>query len=140
LLDAGAAVRILSEAEIHVQISQVVWGNVLRSSSAELNYRRTMRSAVTDCDVAAFLLYDPHFPRSLNFCLSAILEAARKLPNSRDTVKKITQALESRYELDNSQQLGDEFRDYLNQLQLDLCGLHLHFSQTWFSLGQKDTV
>lgn len=140
LLDAGAAVQILSEAEIHVQISQVVWGNVLRSSSAELNYRRTMRSAVTDCDVAAFLLHDPHFPRSLNFCLSAILEAARKLPNSKDTVRKITRVLEFRYEFDNPQQLGDEFRDYLNQLQLDLCGLHLHFSQTWFSLEQKDAV
>jgi len=140
LLDAGAVIQILSEAEIHMLIGQVVWGNVLRSSSADLSYRRTMRSAVRDCDVAAFLLYDPHFPRSLHFCLSAILAAVKKLPNSNEVVEKLQRILKTRYELENSQRLGDEFRDYLNQLQLDLGGLHLQFSQTWFSLEQKDTA
>lgn len=139
LLDAGTAVRILSEAEIHMKVSQVIWGNVLRSNSAELSYRRTVRKAVNNCDVATFLLYDPHFPRSFYFCLDSMLGTAKKLPNNKGLVEKINRILDQRYALDSSESLDKGFRDHLNQLQLDLADLHLHFNQTWFSLQQKDT-
>lgn len=139
LLDAGVAAQIQGEAETDILISQVVWGNVLRSSSAELSYRRTMRSAVHERDVAAFLLEDEHFPRSLRFCLSHMLGALDDLPNSDAAKKEINNALESQFELDENKRLGVDFRDYLNQQQLYLNDLHQRFNETWFAVAQRGT-
>ncbi len=137
LVDAGAAAQIEGEAETRIEISQVVWGNVLRSSGAELSYRRTVRSAVRDLDVAEFLLQDPDFPRSLLFCLTAMRSAAKQLPNNRQAIELLDKALEFRYVLDEDDSLGNELRDYLNQVQLDLITLHQCFSDTWFAVNQR---
>lgn len=137
LLDAGAAAQIQGEAETQMRISQVVWGNVLRSSSAELNYRRAMRSAVRESDVASFLLKDPHFPRGLNFCLIQMLSAVAALPNSSNAKKSLDEALAFQFDLDDSKRLGEEFREYLNQQQLNLIELHQGFNETWFSVVQR---
>ncbi len=139
LLDAGAAAQIQGEAETQMWISQVVWGNVLRSSSAELNYRRTMRSAVHESDVAAFLLEDPCFPRGLNFCLCQMLSAVDDLPNSGRVKEALSKALEFKFDLNDSKRLGAEFREYLNQQQLNLNDLHQDINETWFSVVQRGT-
>lgn len=137
LLDAGAAALLQSEEDTELNLSQVVWGNVLRSSSADMSYRRTMRSAVLDRDVAEFLLEDPHFPRSLQFCLNQIRDAAEQLPRGAEVVSSIDKPLASPYDLDAAGALGFAFRDYLNQLQLELGELHNCFSQSWFSLEPR---
>ncbi|MCW8885069.1 MAG: alpha-E domain-containing protein [Motiliproteus sp.] len=137
LLDAGTAAQIEGESDTRLQINQVIWGNVLRSSSADMNYRRTMRSAVSATEVAAFLLEDSHFPRSLHFCLSHMLSAVETLPNGRAVGKHLDRILKYRYVLDDHQPLGEEFRDYLNQLQLELNDLHSCFNETWFGQTQK---
>ncbi|SIS97433.1 alpha-E domain-containing protein [Neptunomonas antarctica] len=137
LLDAGAAAQIQGEAETHVLISQIVWGNVLRSSSAELSYRRTMRSAVHESDVAEFLLEDPYFPRSLHFCLSSMLSAIKDLPNNAKAKTALQKASKVHFELDESKRLGVEFREYLNQQQLNLNDMHQMFNETWFAIIQR---
>ncbi|MCP5212695.1 MAG: alpha-E domain-containing protein [Hahellaceae bacterium] len=132
LLDAGAAAQIQGEAETDVRISQVVWGNVLRSSSAELCYRRTMRSAVHQNDVAKFLLQDSQFPRSLKYCLDDMLQSVKALPNRNKATEAVNAALGSEFGMDEGKRLGVEFRDYLNQQQLNLRNLHQVFSEIWF--------
>lgn len=137
LLDAGAAAQIQGEAETRMRISQVVWGNVLRSSSAELSYRRTMRSAVHEGDVAVFLLEDRYFPRSFRFCVSQIQDAVKGLPQNKAIKKALAQSFESSFEMDESNRLREDFRKYLNQQQVTLMALHQICADTWFSLAQR---
>ncbi len=137
LLDAGAAAQLEGEAETDMHISQVVWGNVLRSSSAELSYRRTMRSAVHESDVAEFLLEDPYFPRSLRFCLDSMINAVKDLPNNAAAKKALRATLDVEFELDSHKRLGFEFREYLNQQQVNIGGLHQVINTTWFAMLQR---
>ena len=120
-----------------MKISQVIWGNVLRSSSAELSYRRTMRSAVRSHDVAIFLLEDPDFPRGLLSCLGHMQRAAKQLPNGVIAIKKLNRMIKFRCMLEDDQGLGEQFRDCLNEIQLDLNQLHILFSDAWFSIGHR---
>jgi uncharacterized alpha-E superfamily protein len=138
LLDAGVAAQMQGEVDTDMRISQVVWGNVLRSSSAELSYRRTMRSAVHEKDVAEFLLKDPHFPRSLMFCVSRMLAAVKELPKHSRAKKALTE-LDLEFDLENEQNLGEAFREYLNQQQIQIANLHQIFSESWFTGFQRGT-
>lgn len=137
LLDAGAAALLPGEVDSELNLNQVVWGHVLRSSSADLSYRRTMRSAVQDRDVATFLLEDPHFPRSLHYCLSQIRSSAELLPNGDKVIFCLDEAKGLSYDLDKPEAMGEAFREYLNQQQLDLGTLHNCVSQSWFSLDLR---
>ncbi|WP_207062139.1 alpha-E domain-containing protein [Motiliproteus sp. SC1-56] len=140
LLDAGAAAQIQGEAETNMAISQVIWGNVLRSSSADLAYRRTTRSAVSAQEVAAFLLQDPDFPRSVRFGLAGMRHAASRLPHGRDVVGQIDRQLEAIDALDVETLLDGRFRDFLNEVQLDLIDLHQRFGETWFSYDEPEVA
>jgi uncharacterized alpha-E superfamily protein len=139
LLDAGAAAQLEGEVETDMHISQVVWGNVLRSSSAELSYRRTMRSAVHEKDVAEFLLEDPDFPRSFRFCVDSMLNGVKNLPNNTDAKKAISTMLDVEFKLDSDKRLGFEFREYLNQQQVNIGSLHQVINTTWFAMLQRGT-
>lgn len=139
LLDAGAAALLPGEVDSELNLNQVVWGHVLRSSSADLSYRRTVRSAVQDRDVASFLLEDPHFPRSLQYCLSEIRNSAERLPNGEAVVTCLDDTQEGSYDLDKPEAMGVAFREYLNQQQLDLGALHFSVVQSWFSLDVRSS-
>ncbi len=139
LLDAGAAAQLEGEVETDMHISQVVWGNVLRSSSAELSYRRTMRSAVHERDVAEFLLENPDFPRSFRFCIDSMINGIKNLPNNAAAKKALHTMLEVEFELDSDKRLGFEFREYLNQQQVNLGNLHQVFNQNWFAMLKRGT-
>ncbi|HEY5716474.1 MAG TPA: alpha-E domain-containing protein [Psychromonas sp.] len=139
LLDAGAA-ALLGDLDTDLNIQEVVWGNVLRSSSAHMSYRRTVRSAVRDRDVVAFLLEDPHFPRSFQFCLNQVRDASGNLPNGGEVIRCIEKSLRAPYDLSKSDALGAKFREYLNQLQLELNEVHTCLSESWFPSYERSVI
>ncbi|WP_210394788.1 alpha-E domain-containing protein [Motiliproteus sediminis] len=140
LLDAGAVAQIQGEAETNMAISQVIWGNVLRSSSADLSYRRTMRSAITASDVADFLLRDPEFPRSVRFGLGDMRHAVTRLPHGKAVTGQIDRLLKAVENADVSDLAAVGFRDLLNEVQLDLIDLHQSFGETWFSYDEPEVA
>ncbi|MFW1678023.1 alpha-E domain-containing protein [Pontibacter sp. JAM-7] len=132
LLDAGSAALLSNTEEDQLDTSQLIWGNVLRSCSAAMNYRRTVRSQVTGPDVATFLLQDPAFPRSLLFCTEQMQDAIKALPECCvDKIEELNRLIE--IEIDHDDQLGESFRDHLNELQLVLADLHGQFAHCWFA-------
>ncbi len=133
LLDAGAAVLQLSEDNETANLSQIVWGNVLRSGSAYMAYRRTMRTAVNGTDVARFLLCDEHFPRSVSYCLDQISAATARLPTAGKRYPVIKPQLQ-KYDIKEGCCLNADFRDYLNDQQLVLAETHNHISSNWFAI------
>lgn len=132
ILDAGAAVLENSEAFAHSNPAQVIWGNVLRSQGAYMSYRRAIKSIVRGSDVAEFLLYNTHIPRSVTFCSDQINQAATKL--AQDSGKKQPPKMKlPRFEIEKEEDLGADFRNYLNDLQLSIGETHNHICNTWFA-------
>ncbi|UTW14120.1 alpha-E domain-containing protein [Marinobacterium rhizophilum] len=132
LLDAGAAVLQLSDDNDTANLSQIVWGNVLRSGSAYMAYRRTMRTAVNGTDVARFLLCDEQFPRSVSYCLDQVSSATARLPTAGKPHPSIKPKL-PKYDLKDGCCLNADFRDYLNDQQLVLAETHNNISSNWFA-------
>ena len=134
ILEAGAGILLDDSAADKVNAPLVVWGNVLRSSSADHAYRRAVSATVRGRNVARFLLYDELFPRSARYCLNEIKQSVRKLPKQRKVMlgcKDLEQMLQSS---SLSEQLDADFLAYINQLQLQLAGMHQLFSETWFAI------
>jgi len=132
ILDAGAAALMTANGDSSVNLRQVVWGNVLRSASAYMNYRRSVRMSVTGPDVACYLLEDPHFPRSVASCLTQLKISSGKLPHGDQVVKEIEGIEPKRHPIEHETDLGRDFREYLNDLQIQLSQLSNRISQTWF--------
>ncbi|MGH1432370.1 MAG: alpha-E domain-containing protein [Neptuniibacter sp.] len=140
ILDAGASVMLQPNEGTSINLSQVVWGNVLRSLSAYMNYRRSIRTQVQSSKVARFLLEDPHFPRTIAFCLEEIESAIQKLPRPEKTLSVLHALKELNYPLENGNPLNEEFRDYLNDLQIQVCELHNEFSENWFAFSAEHEI
>lgn len=135
ILDAGASIVNQPNANQHANIGQVVWGNVLRSVSGYMNYRRGVRTAVQSNKVARFLLEDPHFPRTLRFCIEEMETAISRLPRSENVLLGINAIKKLKYPLSNGQELDETFRNYLNDLQISVSDLHNQFSDNWFAFN-----
>ncbi len=132
-LDAGiAAILEIGKDESAVNSRQIIWGNVLRSLNADQSYRRSTRSEVSGVDVVYYLLQDPYLPRALGYCLDSMGDAAGKLPRGKGVQKHL---LDMRKVLDDGMSnlaLDMSFRDYLNQMQIQLAQLHNEIGATWF--------
>ena len=133
ILDAGiTALLQTQEDETAVNSRQIIWGNVLRSVGADQSYRRTTRSAVNGDNVVYYLLEDSEFPRTIAHCLNALINSAGRLPRSKLVVEHLTDIKENVFDDVDYEDLGEELRDYLNDLQVELASIHEIISKTWF--------
>ncbi|MBJ7537142.1 alpha-E domain-containing protein [Marinomonas transparens] len=140
ILDAAVSLMLQSEAEESVQLGQVVWSKVLKSQSAYLDYRRTIRTSINGAKAVSFLLRDACFPRSLNYCLNQMREAATKLPRAGIIVANIDKLHAKHYEIGTSEDLNNEFHDYLNDVQLDIIEIGHQITENWFHFRQGDAA
>jgi uncharacterized alpha-E superfamily protein len=133
ILDAGTHVLATHDDRDEAHAPLIIWGNVLRSSGADHAYRRNVAASVGGNKVAKFLIFDPHFPRSVHYCISSMESAVKRLPKSRKIITSmkalgIRQTSSVRFT-----ELDDQLSAYCNDLQLKLGGLHGIFSENWFS-------
>ncbi|MDO6593668.1 alpha-E domain-containing protein [Neptuniibacter sp. 1_MG-2023] len=138
ILDAGVSIMLQPNQGTRINLSQVVWGNVLRSLSGYMNYRRSVRTAIESKKVARFLLEDEYFPRTINFCINEMETAAKKLPRSKNILKDMSEFKKLHYSLANGNPLDEKFRDYLNQLQISISELHTALMTNWFAFNMGD--
>lgn len=138
ILDAGATVMLQPNEQTRVNLSQVVWGNVLRSLSADLNYRRAIRSSVSGKKVVQFLIEDLSFPRTLKFCSQEMLQAAEHLPRADIILGELKGLEHCKYNPKADEGPGEHLREYLNEVQIKLCNLHGLFAENWFSFNSTE--
>jgi len=134
ILDAGANILKNHNYGEESHVPTVIWGNVLKSSGAHHAYRQKVSAEVLGDKVAGYLILDDKFPRSVNFCLHQIFTSIKALPRGRKvmaTCKELDIALTKTKSFDS---LGQEFSDYLNDLQVKIGRLHNLFSDTWFAI------
>lgn len=84
IIDAKYFILLSDPAEVGGTIDRLQWMSVLRSASAWQAFRLTYRGAITGPRVAAMLVLNERFPRSLLFCVRALQRhyeaAAAKTP------------------------------------------------------------
>jgi uncharacterized alpha-E superfamily protein len=137
-LDAAvAAIMQLQDDEFAVNSHQIIWGNVLRSVNADQPYRRAMRQSVKDKPVIKFLVSDTQFPRSIAFCLQEMKDAAKALPRSEKIIADVEALNKSVLAVTKKIEVGQAFRDELNELQIAVQHLHFQISTTWFLTNHK---
>lgn len=73
ILDAKYHILLESPSEVGGALDRFQWAAILRSASAWEAFRKTIRDAPTGPHVAEFLVHNAQFPRSLAFCVMAML-------------------------------------------------------------------
>ena len=131
-LDAGAAV-IMNEADSPNR-DQIVWNNVLGSASAVQAFVRETGAEVNGSEVVHFLVENKEFPRSISYRLNRVKDCIDKLPRNRKLSSSAAKVLDASTKTINYDQLGQELRDYLNEVQLHISELHNEISENWFAI------
>lgn len=140
ILDAAVSLMLQSDPESRLQLGHVTWSKVLKSQSAYLDYRRTVRTSINGAKATTFLMNDPYFPRSLDYCFGQISEAAKKLPRSEIIAPKIDKIAEFKYPLASSEDLNEDFHDHLNNIQLTIIEINHQITENWFQFRQGDAA
>ncbi|MEC8081851.1 MAG: alpha-E domain-containing protein [Pseudomonadota bacterium] len=140
IIDAATSLMSQSQAEQDMELGQVVWSKVLKSQSAYLSFRRTMRSSIRGAKAVTFLLNDKYFPRSQRYCLEQIKLAAAELPRSGLVIMSADKLLENTKAVEHSSDLNSEFSDYLNDIQLDIITLHHQITENWFNFQKGEAA
>ena len=133
ILDAGTSVGMDGD-ELAPNLPQVVWGNVLHSVDAYQPYLRAVRGPVSGQGVAEFLLENDQYPRSVTFCLNRAASAIGRLPRGEMVKRQIQDVKSAVAKYDDYNDLQQDFRDHLNDIQLKLGTLHNRFVDTWFAI------
>ncbi|KFZ36261.1 hypothetical protein HR45_17305 [Shewanella mangrovi] len=140
ILDAANFQMQHSQEEESVKLGQVVWSKVLKSQSAYLSFRRTMRCSINGASVVTFMLTDPCFPRSQRYCLEQVKAAAATLPRFGIIAANVDKLLQITNGVEHSTDLNEKFSDYLNEVQLGMITLHHQITENWFHFQQGDAA
>ncbi|WP_191600796.1 alpha-E domain-containing protein [Marinomonas algicola] len=140
VLDAAVSLMLQHQEEERLALAQVLWSKVLKSQSAYLNYRRTVRTSISGAKVARFMLNDAYFPRSVSFCFDEMLLAVNKLPHGDAVLESLNALKEMDFEITSSDDLDMKFRDYLNELQIGIIQLSSNITESWFSFDKGEAA
>lgn len=137
IVDVNSAVSLPSDETIAASTQERLWMATLTALSAYQMYRKHVGVHVRGHDVLNFLLNNPHFPRTVNHCLSEIENCLAVLPNHTELMK-IARRTARRFAtitLDSLKLSG--LHEYLDQIQADLNAIHYALSQQYFYLYQN---
>ncbi len=115
------------------QLDLHVWTSILRALTAYQMYRKDLRIAVNDADVAAYLLHDGNFPRSVRHCLDEIEASLGNLPLHGDMLRRVRAASQALDQIKPAELDPAGLHQGLDGLQIRICAIHEGIRVTWFS-------
>ena len=127
-----AAATLLRPGTSEAKLENTLWMAVLKSLSGYQMYRQYVRRRIRDQDVIRFLLNDPLFPRAVAHCLLELETSMLTLPNHEGPLRDL---LRLRCLLDAQQLEAVEeaaLRRLMDQLQVELAGVHGQIAEAWF--------
>ena len=110
-----------------------VWTSILRALSAYQMYRKDLRIAVNDTDVAAYLLHDGNFPRSIRHCLDEAESCLGNLPLHGDMLRRVRAARHYLDDIKPGELDGPGLHQGLDTLQIGISSIHEGIRKTWFT-------
>jgi uncharacterized alpha-E superfamily protein len=131
-----AAATLLGARAAETGLDNTLWMAVLKSLSGYQMYRQYVRRRIRAEDVIRFLLHDPLFPRAVAHCLADLESSMLKLPNHEVPLRAV---LRLRRIVDSQPPQAVEeaaLRRLMDDLQLELAGVHEQLSAAWFLQGR----
>jgi uncharacterized alpha-E superfamily protein len=134
IVDVGCLSMINTEMAESAEYEDMLWMNVLRSLAGYQMYRQHVKDRVNGEDVVDFLLKNRNFPRAVAHCLQKANESCQALPRNENVLRDISQAQRHLDQNDVIKLLNKTMlHEFIDEVQLDLAGIHSEVSRTWFS-------
>ena len=146
ILDVKYFLLLPSPEEVGGVLDELQWISLLRSAGAYQMFRQSEHGVITPRAVAAFLLLDRNFPRSVRYCLERIDEtlqvvaagAAAGKPDPLECLSGLTRARWSYTGIDDLVTGG--LHESIDALQQDLNNLHELIHARYFVLPSLATA
>jgi uncharacterized alpha-E superfamily protein len=116
------------------QYDNLLWVNVLKSSSADQMYRQHVRNRVEGKAVVKFLLQDRYFPRAVARAVSEAELSLHHLPRNEAPLHRILHLRERAYTADIDAMNLEGMHAFIDELQLAFNEVHNEIFQTWFQV------
>jgi uncharacterized alpha-E superfamily protein len=138
ILDVKYFLLLPSPEEVGGVLDELQWIALLRSAGAYQMFRQSQQRAIAPEAVAAFLLLDPIFPRSVRYCLERISETLRivrgsAVPGRPDDLECLIGLTLARWSYTRIEELvAGGLHEAVDGLQQDLNRLHELIEQRYF--------
>jgi len=138
ILDVKYFLLLPSPEEVGGVLDELQWISLLRSAGAYQMFRQSQQRAIEPKAVAAFLLLDPIFPRSVRYCLEGLTKSLRVIrgnpvpgpPDDLECLSGLMLASWSYVRIDEL--IGRGLHEAIDQFQSDLNRLHGLISDRYF--------
>ncbi len=133
IIDVGVLNLTIDENSEIKEYENILWNNVLRSSTAYQMYRQHVKDRVNGEDVCDFMINDPAFPRSVTHCLKEVQSCFETLPNRDHPLRTLahTQRMIAGSDVISLLNEGG-LHQYIDEIQEDLADIHDQLVQNWF--------
>jgi uncharacterized alpha-E superfamily protein len=124
----------------------LLWVGVLNSLSGLQMYRRHAARAgsgdggITGERVLRYLVSDPHFPRSVVYCLDAIETNLAELPHNVDPLRALRPARRRTDGVATENVASLNQHEFLDAVQGDLARIHDAIAREYFHLHERDAA
>lgn len=138
ILDVKYFLLLPSPDEVGGVLDELQWISLLRSAGAYQMFRKSRQQVIEPRAVAAFLLLDPIFPRSVRYCLERINDTLRivsgqSLPGAPDALECLSGLTLARWSYTSIDALiAGGLHEAVDGLQQDLNRLHGLIEQRYF--------
>lgn len=138
ILDVKYFLLLPTPDEVGGVLDELQWISLLRSAGAYQMFRKSRQQVIEPRAVAAFLLLDPIFPRSVRYCLDRIHEtlkivSGQSLPGAPDALECLSGLTLARWSYTSIDALiAGGLHEAIDGLQRDLNRLHGLIEQRYF--------
>ncbi len=138
ILDVKYFLLLPSPEEVGGVLDELQWIALLRTAGAYQMFRQSHQRAITPEGVAAFLLLDPVFPRSVRYCLERINDTLKivrssSVPGPPDDLECLSGLVLARWSYSRIQELiATGLHEAIDHLQQDLNKLHELIEKRYF--------
>jgi uncharacterized alpha-E superfamily protein len=131
IIDVGADNLLQPAVELD-PFADVQWRSVLRSLNATQSYASVVQEPIHQSAVLDFVIKNPALPRSLTYALNSLRNSLRALPRNERALRALNRLLRYVAQADCEQLDGEVLRDFLDDFQRQLAGVHDHVNKTYF--------
>lgn len=136
IIDVNSAVILPLDRAAAEMARERLWMSTLNALSAYQMYRQHVGVHVEGPAVAKYLLTDPHFPRTVTFCLGEIEDALSVLFDYQVPLHAARSAWRRLEGMSFDDVSPAVLHEHLDQIQADLANLHDAISRKYFYLHQ----
>ena len=131
VMDIGAG-NIMSRSKPSPLVDTVLWRSLLHALSAETAYRRAIGPIIEETAAVNFVFNDPVFPRSMKYCVRAILDELTWFKHNDLPIKAAERLRRGLRRTESVEMTSESVHALVDDFQHQLNSLDLSIRSTWF--------